>query len=124
MEQRRVGSAGQQTAADPSHLLWVSFALMPGLALRVCSKTVCPPGGADWPDMNLITFEAAGGGLITVQIHHIAASYDERASMKLSTTAGSAHILKEMTLQRAVGMMSAALDAAEARRPDAAFRQL
>lgn len=74
--------------------------------------------------MDWITFEVAGGGLVTVQICHIAAVYDEQGSVELSTTAGGVHVLREMTVQRALGMISAVLDAAEARRPDAAFRQL
>lgn len=73
--------------------------------------------------MSWITFEAAGGGLLTVQIRHIAAIYDEQGSVKLSTTAGGVHVLKEMTVQRAVGMISAALDAGDARRPGTAFQQ-
>ena len=65
--------------------------------------------------MNWITFEVAGSGIVAVQITHIVAVYDEQGSVKLSTTAGGVHVLKEMTVQRAVGAISAAFEAAGAR---------
>lgn len=67
--------------------------------------------------MTWITFEIAGGGLVTVQLQHIVAIYDEQGCVKLSTAAGDVLVLKEMTVQRAAGLVSAASDAANARQP-------
>jgi hypothetical protein len=58
-----------------------------------------------------VTFEAAGGGLITVQLHHVVAIYDEQGQVKLATTAGGVHILKDITVQRAAAIVSNAEDA-------------
>ena len=65
--------------------------------------------------MNWVTFEAAGGGLVTVQPSHVVAIYDEQGAVKLATTAGGVHVLKDMTVPRAASLVSAADG-----RPDAA----
>ncbi len=67
--------------------------------------------------MSWITFEAATGGLVTVQLRHIVAIYDELGAVKLATTAGGVHTLKDITVQRAAAMVSKAEDAT-AVRPD------
>jgi hypothetical protein len=59
-----------------------------------------------------VTFDAAGGGLVVVQSRHIVAIYDEQGSVKLATTAGGVHVLKDMTVQRAAAIVSTATDAA------------
>jgi len=64
--------------------------------------------------VNWITFEVAGGGLVAVQLRHVVAIYDEQGSVKLSTTAGDVHVLKDTTVQRVVALVSAASDAADA----------
>ena len=64
--------------------------------------------------MNWITFEVAGGGQVAVQLRHVVAIYDEQGSVKLSTTAGDVHVLKDTTVQRVVALVSAASDAADA----------
>lgn len=64
--------------------------------------------------MNWITFEVAGGGLVAVQLRHVVAIYDEQGSVKLSTTGGGVHVLRDTTVQRAVALVSATSDAAEA----------
>jgi hypothetical protein len=64
-----------------------------------------------------VTFEAATGGLVTVQLRHIVAIYDEQGSVKLATTSGGVHVLKDITVQRAAGIVSNAEDAT-AIRPD------
>ena len=61
--------------------------------------------------MSWITFATAGGGLLAVQLCHIAAIYDEHDTVKLATTAGGVHILKDMTVQRAVGLVGATANA-------------
>lgn len=61
--------------------------------------------------MNWVTFEAAAGGLVAVQLQHIVAIYDEQGTVKLSTTAGDVHVLKDTTVQRAAALVSAAVDA-------------
>ena len=65
--------------------------------------------------MTWVSFEAAGGGLVSVQPRHVVAIYDEQGTVKLATTAGGVHVLKDMTVQRAVGIVSAAADAERAR---------
>ena len=70
--------------------------------------------------MNWISFETAGGGLVTVQLQHVVAVYDEQGSVKLSTAAGGVHVLKDITVRRAVAMVSAAADAAGDRAEQAA----
>jgi hypothetical protein len=62
-----------------------------------------------------VTFEVAGGGLVALQLRHIVAIYDEQGSVKLATTAGGVHVLKDTTVQRAAMVVSAAADAAETR---------
>jgi hypothetical protein len=62
-----------------------------------------------------VTFEAAGGGLVTVQLRHIVAIYDEQGEVKLATTAGGVHVLKDITVRRAAGMVSSAEDATAVR---------
>ncbi len=61
--------------------------------------------------MNWVTFEAAGGGLVVVQARHVVAIYDEQGTVKLATAAGGVHVLKDMTVQRAAGIVSKAADA-------------
>jgi hypothetical protein len=61
--------------------------------------------------MSWITFEVAGGGLVTVQRQHVVAIYDEQGVVKLSTTASGVHILKDTTVQRAAMKLTAAADA-------------
>ncbi|MGC1412755.1 MAG: hypothetical protein WA864_27885 [Acetobacteraceae bacterium] len=61
--------------------------------------------------MNWVTFEAAGGGLVAVQLQHIVAIYNEQGVVKLATTAAGVHVLKDTTVQRAVMVVSAAADA-------------
>jgi hypothetical protein len=63
-----------------------------------------------------VTFEVATGGLVTVQLRHIVAIYDEQGAVKLATTSGGVHILKEITVQRAAGIVSKAEDATATRR--------
>ena len=65
--------------------------------------------------MSWVTFEAASGGLVVVHVSHVAAIYDEQGEVKLSTTAGGVHTLKEMTVRRAAAIVSSAEDAAKAR---------
>ena len=65
--------------------------------------------------MTWVTFESDPGGLIVVQLPHIVAIYDEQGSVKLSTTAGGVHILKDISVQRAAALISAAAEATEAR---------
>lgn len=65
--------------------------------------------------MSWVTFEAATGGLVTVQLRHIVAIYDEQGSVKLATTSGGVHILKDITVQRAAGIVSNAEDATSIR---------
>jgi len=62
-----------------------------------------------------VTFEAATGGLVAVQVHHVVAIYDEQGGVKLSTTAGEVHVLKDITVQRAIALVSAAADAEASR---------
>jgi hypothetical protein len=61
--------------------------------------------------VNWVTFETATGGLVAVQLRHIVAIYDEQGSVKLATTSGGVHILKDITVQRAAGIVSQAEDA-------------
>jgi hypothetical protein len=62
-----------------------------------------------------VTFEVTGGGLVGVQTRHVVAIYDEQGAVKMATVAGGVHILKDMTVQRAAGIVSAAADAHAAR---------
>jgi hypothetical protein len=48
-----------------------------------------------------VTFQAEAGGLVTIQLAHIVAVYDEQGKVKLATTAGGVHTLKDITVQRA-----------------------
>lgn len=61
--------------------------------------------------MSWITFEAAGGGLVAVQVQHVVAIYDEQGSVKLATAAGGVHILKDTSVRRAVAAVAKAADA-------------
>ncbi|MGA3400064.1 MAG: hypothetical protein ABSC95_12665 [Acetobacteraceae bacterium] len=61
--------------------------------------------------MTWVTFEVVGGGLVAVQPRHVVAIYDELGAVKLATTAGDVHILKDMTVQRATALVSKAADA-------------
>ncbi len=65
--------------------------------------------------MTWVTFETAGGGLVVIQSIHVVAIYDEQGAVKLATTAGGVHVLKDMTVQRAAGLVAAAADADAAR---------
>jgi hypothetical protein len=62
-----------------------------------------------------VTFEVAGGGLVVVQTRHVVSIYDEQGEVKLATTACGVHVLKEITVQRAAGIVSKAVDADVAR---------
>lgn len=64
--------------------------------------------------MSWVTFEAATGGLVVVQLRHIVAIYDEQGVVKLATTSGGEHILKDITVQRAAAIVSAAEEASVA----------
>jgi hypothetical protein len=64
-----------------------------------------------------VTFETATGGLVVVQLRHIVAIYDEQGEVKLATASGGVHILKDISVQRAAGIVSRAEDAV-ASRPD------
>ena len=68
--------------------------------------------------MSWVTFEAAAGGLLVVQLRHVVAIYDEQGSVKLATTAGGVHVLKDISVQRAAGIVSRAEDASAVARPD------
>jgi len=65
--------------------------------------------------MNWVTFETAGGGLVMVQLSHVVAVYDEQGNVKLATTAGGVHVLKDISVRRAAAMITAAADAQTAR---------
>ena len=65
--------------------------------------------------MSWITFATAGGGLLAVQVRHVAAIYDEQDTVKLATTAGGVHVLKDMTVQRAAGLVAATANVDAAR---------
>jgi hypothetical protein len=58
-----------------------------------------------------VTFEVAGGGLVVVQTRHVVSIYDEQGAVKLATTACGVHVLKDITVQRAAGIVSKAADA-------------
>ena len=62
--------------------------------------------------MSWVTFEAANGGLVVVQLRHIVAIYDEQGTVKLATAAGGVHVLKDITVRRAADIVSRAQDAA------------
>jgi hypothetical protein len=63
-----------------------------------------------------VTFESATGGLVVVQVRHVVAIYDEQGAVKLATASGGVHILKDMSVQRAAGIVSKAEDATAVRR--------
>jgi hypothetical protein len=58
-----------------------------------------------------ITFEAAAGGLVVVQLRHVVAIYDEQGAVKLETASGGVHILKDITVRRAAAIVSKAEEA-------------
>jgi hypothetical protein len=62
-----------------------------------------------------VTFEAATGGLVVVQLRHVVAIYDEQGEVKLATASGGVHSLKDITVQRAAGIVSRAEDATRVR---------
>jgi ribosomal protein S11 len=64
--------------------------------------------------LSWVTFEASTGGLVVVQLRHIVAIYDEQGVVKLATTSGGEHVLKDITVQRAAAIVSAAEEAHEA----------
>lgn len=61
--------------------------------------------------MSWVTFETATGGLVVVQTSHVVAIYDEQGEVKLSTTAGGVHVLKDMTVRRAAAIVGRDSDA-------------
>ncbi|HEX3575050.1 MAG TPA: hypothetical protein VHU42_10660 [Rhodopila sp.] len=61
--------------------------------------------------MSWVTFETVTGGLVVVQLRHIVAIYDEQGEVKLATASGGVHILKDITVQRAAGIVSRAQEA-------------
>lgn len=65
--------------------------------------------------MNWVTFGVVGGGLVSVQLQHIVAIYDEHGVVKLATTAAGVHVLDDITVQRAVMVVFAAAEAEAAR---------
>lgn len=65
--------------------------------------------------MSWITFETATGGLLVVQGRHIVGIYDEQGEVKLSTTAGGVHILKDISVRRAAAIVAQAEDMAPTR---------
>lgn len=65
--------------------------------------------------MSWVTFEAATGGLVVVQLTHVVAIYDEQGEVKLATSSGGVHILKDITVQRAAGIVTRAQEAASVR---------
>ena len=67
--------------------------------------------------MSWVTFESVSGGRLVVQLRHVVAIYDELGEVKLSTTAGGVHSLKDISVQRAALIVSKAEDAS-AVRPD------
>ena len=67
--------------------------------------------------MSWVTFEAMTGGLVVVQVRHVAAIYDEQGEVKLATTAGGVHSLKDISVSRAAAVVSGAEDEA-AMRPE------
>jgi hypothetical protein len=60
-----------------------------------------------------VTFEAATGGLVVVQVRHVVAIYDEQGQVKLATAAGGVHTLKDITVRRAAAIVSSAEDGAK-----------
>ncbi len=65
--------------------------------------------------MSWVTFEVATGGRVVVQLRHVVAIYDEQGEVKLSTTAGGVHTLKDISVQRAAAVVSKAEDASGVR---------
>jgi hypothetical protein len=65
--------------------------------------------------MSWVTFEAAAGGLVVVQLRHIVAIYDEHGEVKLATTAGGVHSLKDITVRRAAAIVAREEDATPGR---------
>jgi hypothetical protein len=61
--------------------------------------------------MDWVTFEVVGGGLVAVQPRHVVAIYDELGAVKLATAAGGVHVLKDITVQRAIALVSRAAEA-------------
>jgi hypothetical protein len=58
-----------------------------------------------------VTFEAAAGGLVVVQLRHIVAIYDELGVVKLATASGGEHVLKDVTVQQSAAIVTAAAEA-------------
>jgi hypothetical protein len=65
--------------------------------------------------MNWITFEAAGGGRVVVQLRRNAAICDEQAEVKPATTSGGVHVLKDISLRRAAALVAQAEDSSSMR---------
>jgi hypothetical protein len=57
-----------------------------------------------------VTFEAATGGLVVVQVRHVVALYDEGGQVKLATAAGGVHSLKDISVRRAAAIVASAED--------------
>jgi hypothetical protein len=62
-----------------------------------------------------VTFQVEAGGLVAIQLAHIVAVYDEQGTVKLATTAGGVHTLKDISVQRAAALVAAAEDATAVR---------
>jgi hypothetical protein len=62
-----------------------------------------------------ITFETATGGLVVVQVRHVVAIYDEQGAVKLATAAGGVHVLKDISVRRAVAIVAQAEEASAVR---------
>ena len=65
--------------------------------------------------MRWVALETATGGLVVVQLSHVVAIYDEQGEVKLATTSGGVHILKDITVQRAAGIVTRAQEAVAVR---------
>ncbi len=66
--------------------------------------------------MSWVTFEVTGGGLLVVDVRHVVSIYDEQGCVKLATTAGGVHVLRDITVQRAASVVSKAAEAHAAQR--------
>ena len=69
--------------------------------------------------MTWVTFESATGGIVVVQVRHVVAIYDEQGQVKLATTAGGVHSLKDISVRRAAAIVSSAEDSNAARPSEA-----
>lgn len=69
--------------------------------------------------MSWVTFEAATGGLVVVQVRHVVAIYDEQGEVKMATAAGGVHSLKDISVRRAAAIVASAEDSTTLRSPPA-----